>query len=61
MIRSEQDVLMFSSNKEQFLVPVFPISNVSGNGIPRLKRFLKMLPLESNQSDPLNDEAEFII
>jgi GTPase len=61
VIRNEQDILMFSSNQDPFLVPVFLISNVTGSGLNRFKRFIKMIPLESYQNDPLNEEAEFII
>jgi GTPase len=43
------------------MVPIFLISNVTGQGLSRFKRFIKMIPLESNQNDPLNEEAEFII
>ena len=57
----ERKEIQSTFTKGSKIVPLFPISNVSGNGVELVKQFIKELELYTNYKDVYNDNTNFII
>ena len=59
IISSEEDVITAATNlKNNSVVPIFKISNVTGLGIENLKTFLSLIPVKKKQQ---NTEVELLV
>jgi len=65
VVRPEDDVALLASNLASDVVtPIFTISNVTGEGIPKLKEFLAQIHSRiriSGHFKPASDPVEFLI
>jgi len=57
----ERKEIQSSFTKGTKSVPIFPISNVSGNGVELVKTFIKELELYTKYKDVYNENTNFII
>ena len=58
---NERKEIQSSFTKGTKTVPIFPISNVSGNGVELVKTFIKELELYTKYKDVYNENTNFII
>ena len=59
IISSEDDVITAATNlKNNSVVPIFKISNVTGEGINNLKTFLSLIPVKKKET---NTEIELLV
>ena len=57
----ERKEIQSSFTKGSKIVPLFPISNVSGNGVDLVKTFIKELELYTKYKDVYNENTNFIV
>jgi GTPase len=57
----ERKEIQSSFTKGTKIVPLFSISNVSGNGVELVKQFIKELELYTNYKDVYNETTNFIV
>ena len=62
IVKSQDDVVFFSKNMKEDILPVFVVSCVTGHNLGLLTQFLNVLPVE-HSAVPDTDEntAEFLI
>jgi len=58
---SERQEIQSTFTKGSKTIPIFPISNVSGNGIELVKTFIKELELYTKYKDVYNENTNFIV
>ena len=65
VVRPEDDVSMLATSlASDKVTPIFTVSNVTGEGLPKLKEFLAMVPSRihiSGHFRPASDPVEFLI
>lgn len=62
IVKNQEDVLMSQNNiVNDRIVPIFPVSNVTGEGLDLLRSFLNLVPSRRNWTDYRDKPAEFAI
>ncbi len=62
IVRNKEDAVYFAKSIKESILPIFFISNVSGENLQLLKNFLHFLPLEKNEySQNETEKSEFIV
>lgn len=62
VVRSDDDAIICAKNiREDRVAPVFQVSNVTGQGLGELKRFLNLLPIRRNWESLAKQPSECLI
>ena len=63
IVRNKEDAVYFAKSIKEIILPIFFISNVTGENLQLLKNFLHFLPLEKNEYPKNHEEekSEFIV
>jgi GTPase len=61
IVKNSEDVLLAQNIVNDRVVPIFPVSNVTGEGLDLLRSFLNLVPSRRNWSEVRDKPAEFAI
>ncbi len=61
MLLVEQDTVLDNVMDDHNIIPVFPTSNVTGVGVPILKKFIESIPFDPSVIDNIDKDTNIII
>jgi GTPase len=61
MMKNSEDIVLGQTIVNDRIVPIFPVSNVTGDGLDLLRSFLNILPTRHNWTEHADSPAEFSI